>query len=227
MLSKIKSIYKNSFVYKGIEKSINKRYRKQLTNDYFTILCPNCIGGVIYNRLGKRFDSPTVNLTINTSDFCDFLMHLDYYISQPLTDAGFNSHNVPCAVIKGRADIPDITINFIHYKTFDEGCKKWNERKKRINKDNLYVIMYDIDDLNEEDYNKVGYAGVDDLAKFESFKCNNKILLTRNKNNKKPYAHYIEPDYSGPYPLVYLTRNALGLNVFENKWDFVKFLNKK
>lgn len=227
MLSTLKNIYKNSFVYKMIEKSINNKYRKRLENSNFTILCPNCIGGVIYNRLGQRFDSPTVNLTINTSDFCNFLEHFDYYISQPMVDSGFNAHDIPFGTIKGYENIPDIDINFIHYKTFEEGYKKWNERKTRINKENMYVIMYDIDNLNKDDYSKVGFASEDDLKKFENFKCKNKVLLTRNPNNRKPYAHYIEPNYNGPYPLVYLTRNILGLNVFESKWDFVEFLNKK
>lgn len=228
MITKLKKIWKNSFAYKIIKKIVDKHYRKRLTNTDFTILCPNCIGGVIYNRLGQRFNSPTIDLSINTSEFGYFLENLDYYISQDMIDGGLNSHNKPVGIIKGDGNgIPDIYINFIHYDSFEHGRDKWNERKKRIKKDNTYVIMYDINDLNEDDYNKAGYASEDDLKKFESFKCNNKVLLTRSESNNKPYAHYIKPKYNGPYPIVYLTRNIFGINVFETKFDYVSFLNKK
>lgn len=228
MLSTLKNIWKNSFIYKLINKYENRRFGKRLTNSDFTILAPNCIGGVIYSRLGQRFNSPTVNLTINTSDFCSFLENSDYYLSQNMIDGGLNNHNIPVGILKGNGnEIPDIEINFVHYKTFDEGNKKWEQRKTRIIRENTYVIMYDIDNLNEDDYTKVGYAKEEDLIKFEKFECNNKVLLTRNKNCKKPYAVYIEPEYNGPYPLVYLTRNICGVNVFEKHWDYVEFLNKK
>ena len=220
--------YKNSFFLKIVNSFINKHFRKKLTNTNFTILCPNCIGGVIYNRLGERFNSPTINMSINTSDFCCFLENLDYYLSKDLIDGGLNSDSIPVGIITGDGNnIPDIEINFVHYKSFEKGRESWNKRKTRVNKDNMYVIMYDIDNLNESDFTKVGYAGEADLKKFEDFKCNNKLLLTRNKNIKKDYAHYIKPDFNGPYPLVYLTRNIIGLNVFEREFDFVSFLNKK
>lgn len=228
MLSFFKRIYKQSFIYKMIEHFINKKYRKRLKNDHFTILCPNCIGGVIYNRLGKRFDSPTVNLAINTNDFSYFLENMEYYLSQPVIDAGKNRHGIPCGVIKGAEteSIPDITLIFTHYKTYQEGVDKWNERKTRINKENMYVIMYDINDLDEDDYRKAGYANEAAIKRFKKFKCKNKILLTRDPESDKPYAYYIEPNYKDKYPLAYLTRDIFGLNGFEKKWDFVAFLNK-
>ena len=36
----------------------------------------------------------------------------------------------------------DIRIIIAHYPTFEEGEKKWNERKTRIDWDNLVVIFY-------------------------------------------------------------------------------------
>lgn len=227
MLQKVKEIWKNSFIFKEINNCVNKHFRKKLTNDNFTILCPNCIGGVIYHRLGKRFDSPTINLTINSTDFCNFLTHLDYYLSADLTECGFNKLNQPVGIIKGTKSIPDIALNFTHYKSFEQGKTRWNERKARINRDNMYVIMYDIEDLFDENHKDAHYLSEENIKKLEDFQCNNKVLFTRNPGNKKPYAAYIKPNYNKPYPNVYLNKNILGMDKFETKFNYIDFLNKK
>ena len=82
MLSKIKKIVKNSKAFEQVDKLENKHYQKNLTNHEFTILCPNCIGGLIYHRLGERFDSPTIDLSINTDEYCCFLKNLDFYLEK-------------------------------------------------------------------------------------------------------------------------------------------------
>jgi len=227
MLQKIKNLWVKSFIFKAINSCVNKHFRKKLTNDNFTILCPNCIGGVIYHRLGKQFASPTVNLTINSTDFCNFLTHLDYYLSADLTDGGFNTYNNPVGIIRGTDGIPDIALHFTHYKSFDSGKKSWDTRKTRMNRDNVYVIMYDIEDLFDEDHKNAQYLSEENLKKLESFPCRNMALLTRNPNNKKPYAVYIKPNYNKPYPNVFLNKNVFGMDKFETKFDFTGFLNKK
>lgn len=66
----------------------NKKYensiRKRLTNDNFTIICSNCIGGTIYNRLGKQFLSPTINLWMHQRDFIKFVLDIKEYINPEL-----------------------------------------------------------------------------------------------------------------------------------------------
>ena len=228
MIAKIKKAFKKSKVFYLIDQFENRQFQKKLTNTNFTILCPNCVGGLIYHRLGERFNSPTIDLTINTDDFCNFLANLDYYITQELIESTPLENGTPVGIIEGNSsDIPSIAINFTHYKTFEQGKNKWNQRKTRIVKDNTYVIMYDIGDMTEADYNKCRYLSDESLKKFENFNCNNKVLLTRNPNCKSKYAHYIEPNYNGPFPLVYLNRDITGLMTYEKKFDFVKFINKK
>lgn len=227
MLNKIKKLWKNSFIFKSIDKFICNHFRKKLTNDNFSILCPNCIGGVICHRLGKQFLSPTVNLSINSDDFCNFLENMEYYLSKEPINGGYNKYNIPIGIIKGTDAIPDIALHFTHYKTFESGAEKWNERKSRINRDNLYVIMYDINDLFDENHKNAEFLSEENILKFEKFKCRNKVMFTRNPNNNKPYAFYIKPDYRKPYPNVYLNKNIIGMDKFETKFDFVGFLNKK
>lgn len=227
MIQKLKNLWKNSFIFKIINSCVNNHFRKRLTNDNFTIFSPNCVAGVIYHRMGKQFCSPTINTGFTGDDFCNFLIHMDYYLSQELIDAGVNESNMPLGKIKGNGSIPDITIVFGHYDTFEDGAEKWNKRKKRINKDNMYVVMYDINTIFDKDSINPAFLSEENIQKLESFPCNNKVLFTRNPDNKKPYAFYIKPDYSKPYPNVYLNKNILGMDKFETKFDIVEFLNKK
>ena len=227
MIGKLKKIWKNSFIFKLIKKHIDNKFRSKITNTEFTILCPNCIGGVIYNRLGQRFNSPTVNLSMTTSDFCSLLENLEYYLAQDVEITDPREDGVPRGRIKGNAACPDIILDFIHYKTFEDGRAKWNERKTRIKRDNTYVIAYDIDNMHAEKPEDAGYINDDDFAKFEAFPCNNKILLTRNPECKRAHSFYIEPHYNEPYPLVYLNSNVFGMQGYEGKFDFVSFLNSK
>lgn len=228
MISRIKDLYKKSPVFSAFDKTFSNRARKRLTNHDFTILCPNCIGGLIYHRLGERFNSPTVNISMDTPDFASLLRHLDYYLEQDPVETTPREDGVLRMLIQGNgADIHDIIINLVHYHTFESGREKWNERKKRIKRDNTYVIMYDIGDLNTPDVDKAGFASESDLEAFNAFECNNKVLLTRNKNCNNPYAFYIEPDLKGPFPLVYLKKGFDGRDYYEKYFDFTDFINKK
>ena len=56
--------------------------------------------------------------------------------------------------------------------TQTETAQAWERRKKRINYENLFIIMYDRDGLTEDDYNKL-----------KRFKCKNKILLSDKEEN--------------------------------------------
>lgn len=211
MLKKLIYLWKHSKCLELIAKAQNKKFRKKFNNPDFTLLTPNCMAGLIYHRLGQKFNSPTIDLSIQTSDFCCMLENLDYYMSQDVVECTEQIDNVdmPVGIIKGNEELPDIRINFVHYKSFEQGREKWNQRKARIIPENTYVIMCDIGDIYERDCSKAGYVSDDDLKKLESFSCNNKVLLTRDKNRNKDYAYYIKPEYKRAFPLVYMNRDIL------------------
>lgn len=80
------------------------------------------MGGLLYHDLNKQFNSPTINLYFNSSDFIKFVNNLEYYLS---LDILFKEDTVyPIGVID------NIEIHFLHYKNNDEALKKWNNRKK-------------------------------------------------------------------------------------------------
>lgn len=131
-----------------------KYHRVKVKNEDVTILCNCCIGGTMYNDLGLRFLSPTVNLFFGHHGFIDLVKNLDEYEDAKLikTDKfDINEHNVhsPVCLLR-KAGLPDIEIHFLHYDTYEEAVKKWHERYKRINKDKIFLVIEAMDKHEHE-----------------------------------------------------------------------------
>ena len=211
ILAKAKTKWQNSGLYKRINQRISKRFQKRLTNRDFTILCSNCIGGVIYNRLGLRFLSPTINLFLPQRDFVQFCLNQELvFVSSEFP--------YPVAELRGSADgsVPTIRIFFNHYHSDEEAAEKWNDRKQRIRRDNLYLILYKLDGIT-----------VEELKKLEQMPCQNKVVLTSAPIPEIPWSFYIKPSKHRQYASSYLDRNIIGMRRFERKFDFIDFLNYK
>lgn len=202
-----KVFYKFELIIKSKYKEIyEKKLRKKLKNKNFSIICSNCIGGIIYNRLGHKFLSPTVNLWMNQKDFLKFVLNLENYISKELVFID-NEYDYPVA----RLD--DINIYFNHSKNEEEAQKDWNRRKCRINYENLFIIMYDRNEIT-----------VDDIKKLELVKCKNKIVLSDKDYPEIDYVLKIKPT-SRINGQQCLDNDFLGRKTFEKYFDFVKWLN--
>ncbi len=98
----------------------NIRRKKRLKNRDFTIIASNCNGSFMYHDMGLRYLTPTVNLAIGMDDFVKMAENLKQYMEQEIVE------------VKGENGCPvgllgDIRINFVHYDTFEEGRKKWEE----------------------------------------------------------------------------------------------------
>lgn len=128
------------------EKKFLRKLKNNLTNSDITIVCNNCIGGVMYHNLGLKFLSPTINLSIHGEEYLEFVKNFKYYISCDVFEAEMET-NYPIGIIKPDNDkyIP-IHLHFQHYKSFEQAKYKWNERKSRINWDNILFIweFYDL-----------------------------------------------------------------------------------
>ena len=104
--------------------------RRKLKNKDFTIICSNCIGGIIYNRLGLQFRSPTINMWMHQHDCIRLMKDLREYMNADLEFID-SKYSYPVAKLK------DITLYFNHCDTEEEARNDWNRRKQRINYDNL------------------------------------------------------------------------------------------
>lgn len=110
-----------------------------------TIFASNCMGGLLYHDYGRKFLSPTVNTRFDTPDFIRFICNVDYYLAQKLRFLDDASEPFPVAMLD------DVKIYFVHYHTNEEAEKKWIERTKRIDWNNVFVLTNDNDGVTEKD----------------------------------------------------------------------------
>ena len=89
-----------------------------------------------------QFRSPTVNLFIPAHSFVKFCSNLRYYMAIEPVEVETDEHY---PVMR----IDDVFLHGVHYKSFDELKEKWEERKQRINYDNLFMIFTAKDGFDE------------------------------------------------------------------------------
>lgn len=185
----------------------NRLERSRLNNYDFTIFSQNCIGGIMYHDLGLQFKSPTVNLLFTPSDFIKFAKDIKSYLEKPLvfqdTDKRYPS-----------AMLGDVGIEFLHYKTAKEAEQKWEERKKRINWENVFVICCDAGLSYEE------------IVEFDNLPYENKIIfLSKNMPEIKSGIHAkVFTDKTDARMLNFA--NPLGKRYYQKYVDYVKWLNR-
>ena len=190
-----------------IKKIISSKNRKEKTGEIdsnISIISCNCIGGLIYHDYHKKFLSPTINLYIESPDFIKFVLNLRYYLSLNLEEVKGYKYPV------GRLN--DVYIHFLHYKSFYDAAIKWNQRKTRINYNNIFVIMTDRDNFNEnliDSFKNITYKKV--LFSHKQYDIDECVYLKKYKKKEMvdDLTKYI---------------NYKGDKVYEYYFDFEKWL---
>ncbi|MFR5057629.1 DUF1919 domain-containing protein [Faecalimonas umbilicata] len=138
-----------TYIWKWKHEKRNIENRKRLKNKEISIISTNCIGGVLSHDLGLQFKSPTVNLFFRAEDFIKFCENLEYYMS---IDRFVECYDEK--IIEDRtypvAYLGDLTLYLVHYSSVEEAEKKWNERKQRINWENIAIFNTDREGMTEE-----------------------------------------------------------------------------
>lgn len=154
-----------SFVKKILDKKA-----KKFTNSDITILCNNCIGGIILHDLKQKFNTPTVNLYFHAPDYIAFLERLEHYLNTEITFSYYSKYDAECRSYPvGKID--DIEMHFVHYKDFEEAKEKWTTRAKRVNFEKIFVIGSD-----------KGYFTPDLLTRFLKLPYKNKVFFMSKRN---------------------------------------------
>lgn len=196
-----------TILLKGVNSVYERHIRKKLTNNDFSILCSNCIGGTIYHRLGLQFRSPTVNLWMRQRDFLKLAANPDLVYGE--LHFIHSEYDYPVAELNG------ITIYFNHSNTEEEARCDWERRAKRINRDNIFLIMYDREDITEED-----------IRAFGQIPCRGRLVLSNKEYPDIPYVKTMKPS-NRLYGQQFIDRDWLGFRTFEKHFDYVSWLNQE
>ena len=152
-----------------------KRKKSKLINKSPSVIASNCNGALILHDLGLRFNSPFVNLWIKPKDYIKMLNDLERYLNAEFEEIHEEGTNYPI----GR--LLDINVYFQHYESFKEAVDTWNERKKRIDFDNLFILFTDRDGCT-----------IDDLKAFDRLQFENKIVFTNRAYPEIKSSFYIK-----------------------------------
>ena len=185
--------------------------RLRLKNKNATIISSNCNGEYMYYDMKLPFLSPTINLSFDMNDYVKMLENLRWYMEQPIEPYEDDRFDFPCGMLA------DVEIRFNHYKTFEEAVEKWNERKKRINWDNLYVIAIDGDDCTEES-----------LIRFDALPYQHKVIFTHLPRPDIKSSFYLKgfEDQPGVGVVLYL-KKGFWIRRYLDDFDYVSFLNSR
>ncbi|QGM80863.1 DUF1919 domain-containing protein [Otariodibacter oris] len=194
----------NSYLRQGL----NTQNRKRLKAQNPTLLSSNCIGGFVLHDLNQKFNSPFINLYLTAKDFIQYLKHIEYYQHQSLQ---FITTEKRYPVAK----LNDLTIHFMHYHSEQEAKQKWEIRTKRMNLENLFVVMTDRDGCTYQD-----------LIEFDNLPFNHKIVFT--------HQHY--PELKSAFYIAGFEQNGMVGDLFEytglsgkryyDHFDFVDWFNR-
>lgn len=119
----------------------------------------------------------------------------------------------------GRIEHGDKTIylNFVHYKTFEEGRAKWNERKRRVFWDNIFILV------------ESSQISENDMERLSVLEYPVAVLGPKNDDFERRYNFYHGfkwyRDWYAGKAIDYKSR--LALTKFLDNFDYISFLNKK
>lgn len=192
---------------------INNRNKKRLKNKDFSLISSNCVGGFILHNLNIHFNTPTINLFFYAEDYIKFLENLKENLSADIIEVRDLNLGYPVGKIND-----EITIHFMHYKNFNEAKKKWQERARRVDFNNLFIMMTDRDGCDEKS-----------IKKFDNLPFENKVIFTH-----KPYPNiksaffikeFIEEESVGHlFQYKRGIQGLLGYKYYDN-FDYVSFFN--
>jgi uncharacterized protein (DUF1919 family) len=176
-----------------------------------SIISQNCIGCLMSHDLGLPFNSPTVNLYMEADDYIRFLENLDYYLEIDGRNIKFieSERTYPVGYLG------DIKMFFVHYRTEQEVIKKWNARRIRVNKNNMFIIMTDRDGCTEQIFQR-----------FTSLKFKNKLFFSHEEKDEN-FVVYM-PCFRKKNQVGSLTDfcNILGKRYYEKYFDYISWLTR-
>ncbi len=185
-----------------------------------TIISNTCIGGRLYHDYHQKFLSPTIDFYMEPESFVKFCCNLKYYLDCeiiPLPNYKLDHLNnfLFC-------DIGGLVAGFGHTNdSYEKIVSKWNERKKRVNFDNIVIIATDRNVFNNP------FTRCDEKVVKEFGKIPYKKVLFSVVDYKSDYVSYL-PSFKDEEACPEATRPSLikkGKYIIEEDgFDLDKFI---
>ena len=148
-------------------------------------------------------------MSIEMNDFVRLIENLEWYMGQKLIRIEEEAEEYPVGTLG------DVKIHFIHYRTFEEAAWKWEERKKRINRDNLFIIGTDKDGCTYET-----------IRRFEQLPYKNKVIFTHIRYPEFSSAYYIKGfEKEEELGIITYFKKQILKRRYLDDFDYVRFLN--
>lgn len=140
-------------------------------------------------------------------DFIKFIENLEWYMEKEIVE--LKNYGYPAGMLG------DIRINFVHYESFEDGARKWEERKRRIKWDNLFIIGVERQGCTY----KI-------LQRFDNLPYRNKVIFTHIQYPEIKSAYYIkgfegEPEIGN---LLEFKEQSLKRRYLDD-FDYIEFFN--
>ena len=195
---------------------INERNRARLTNYTPTLICSNCVGGILYHWLGLKFYSPFINLYMDNNDFLTALENFDEFIAGKIVEDTNPNNKYPIGI-----GIHGEKIHFMHYPDFQTAISKWNERKERIDKSNMGIMLtnFGIGIASDETNN----GGI--IERFNKLPFKHKKIFSGEDINNRDIVYLKGYNKVRAYKNINRTQNILSGERYIDQFDYVNFIN--
>ena len=176
-----------------------------------TIISNNCLGGIISHDLGIPFNSPCVNQGMIARDYIKFLNNREQYLS--LTPIPLHCFYRDTKFMM--TQLGDIICLFAHEESVEVAVAKWEKRKSRINKDNMYIFMTDALECTYED-----------IQNFDALPYQHKVILTHKPYPEIKSAFYMKGfENDGEVGVLSDWKPGYWKRRYIDEYDYVSFLN--
>lgn len=154
--------------------------------------------------------SPLINVGMYSKDFIKFCKKPQEYLDMELETLW----EMPYPVFR----LGDIVLFFAHYKSSKEAKEKWKTRLKRINWNNIFIIMTERDGCSYED-----------LIEFDQLPWENKVVFVHKEMPEIKSAVYLPgteingDDFHHVQPLTNWKGRLSGKRLMDS-FDFREFI---
>ncbi|MCW3795119.1 DUF1919 domain-containing protein [Paenibacillus sp. LS1] len=158
----------------------------EIKKSQISIFSNNCWGGLTYNQLGMENYSPFINMFENEMDYLKILSDPQKYLNYELEFERYIYSEV------SKTEYPvcylnDVRLHFNHYTSLEEAVEKWNSRKKRINWDNLFIMMHTENADVADRFVELPYRNKVCFVPFETSKESLLSIHYKNSNELKEF----------------------------------------